>query len=182
VWLHVLNLLGAKVLSLLMRTSAIRAVQVYRRLRGTLFFGSGFAVTKNKLTFCDALDQILAEAKPGAVTPTAESRSRSKMQLHEIGHVWCCSMNSGWSSIAASEFAGHASCAPACPHAQQEGVIHDLAGEPGMEKAFGEWLQRCHAELDKSLRFEELAEPEAQAAARRKAGVTLFRRSFLDPI
>ena len=52
----------------------------------------------------------------------------------------------------------------------------DPAGEPGLEKAFREWLQRCHAELDKSLRFEDLAEPEAQAAARKKAGVTLFRR------
>ena len=51
-----------------------------------------------------------------------------------------------------------------------------------MEKAFREWLQRCHAELDKSLRFEDLAEPEAQAAARKKAGVTLFRRSTLEPI
>jgi hypothetical protein len=40
--------------------------QVYRRLRGTLFFGPGFAVTKNKLTFCDALDQTLAGAEPGA--------------------------------------------------------------------------------------------------------------------
>ncbi len=50
-----------------------------------------------------------------------------------------------------------------------------------MEKAFREWLQRCHAELDKSLRFEDLAEPEAQAAARKKAGVTLFRRSHHDP-
>ena len=60
------SLLCAELLFLLLRTSAIRAVQVYRRLRGTLFFGPGFAVTKNKLTFCDALDQILAEAKPGA--------------------------------------------------------------------------------------------------------------------
>ena len=62
-----------------------------------------------------------------------------------------------------------------------EGCKLALAGEPGMEKAFREWLQRCHTELDKSLRFEELAEPEAQAAARRKAGVTLFRRSTTKP-
>ena len=42
--------------------------QVFRRLRGTLFFGAGFAVTKNKLTFCDALDQTLAGAEPGALS------------------------------------------------------------------------------------------------------------------
>ena len=45
-----------------------------------------------------------------------------------------------------------------------------------MKEAFRDWLQTCHATLDKSLRFEELADAEAQTAARRRAGVTLFRR------
>ena len=47
------------------RLMTVTDPQVYRRLRGTLFFGPGFAVTKNKLTFCDALDQTLAGAEPG---------------------------------------------------------------------------------------------------------------------
>ena len=54
-------------------------MQVYRRLRGTLFFGPGFAVTKNKLTFCDALDQTLAEAKPGVAHPAARDYTRCSM-------------------------------------------------------------------------------------------------------
>jgi hypothetical protein len=45
-----------------------------------------------------------------------------------------------------------------------------------MKEAFREWLQSCHATLDKSLRFEELADADEQTAARRRAGVTLFRR------
>ena len=45
-----------------------------------------------------------------------------------------------------------------------------------MKEAFREWLQSCHATLDKSLRFEELAGAELQTAARQRAGVTLFRR------
>ena len=159
---------------------SIHAVQVYRRLRGTLFFGPGFAVTKNKLTFCDALDQILADAKPGAAALPAGSRDDC-MRLREFTCVVGShgSHNRGSTLLPSSNVRACFVRFSKLKNAWRNGLRHDLAGEPGVEKAFREWLQRCHAELDKSLRFEDLVEPEAQAAARKKAGVTLFRRSAL---
>ena len=39
--------------------------EVFLRLRGSLFFGPSFLVTRNKLTFRDNLQQLLADASPG---------------------------------------------------------------------------------------------------------------------
>ena len=39
--------------------------EAFRRLRGALFFGPGFRVTRNKLLFRDNLPEILATAVPG---------------------------------------------------------------------------------------------------------------------
>lgn len=39
--------------------------EVFLRLRGALFFGPGFKVTRNKLTFRDTLQELLANASPG---------------------------------------------------------------------------------------------------------------------
>ncbi len=39
--------------------------EVFLRLRGSLFFGPSFLVTRNKLTFRDNLQQLLADATPG---------------------------------------------------------------------------------------------------------------------
>ena len=38
---------------------------VFMRLRGSLFFGPAFLVTRNKLTFRDNLRDLLAAAEPG---------------------------------------------------------------------------------------------------------------------
>ena len=41
-----------------------------------------------------------------------------------------------------------------------------LAGDrSNLEKRFREWLARCHAQLDKRIRFCALADPDAQARA-----------------
>ena len=51
------------------RTSAARDAlpdEAFLRLRGTLFFGPAFLVTRNKLTFRDNLQQLLGDASPGA--------------------------------------------------------------------------------------------------------------------
>lgn len=39
--------------------------EVFRRIRGALFFGAGFKVTRNKLLFRDNLQELLAAAVPG---------------------------------------------------------------------------------------------------------------------
>ena len=73
--------------------------EAFRRLRGALFFGPAFRVTRNKLLFRDNLGEALAAAVPG---------------------------------------------------------------ERQMEAKFRQWLQRCHATLDKSVRFEALADSRTQ--------------------
>ena len=40
--------------------------EVFQRIRGALFFGAGFKVTRNKLLFRDNLQELLAAAVPGA--------------------------------------------------------------------------------------------------------------------
>ena len=40
--------------------------EAFRRLRGALFFGPAFRVTRNKLLFRDNLQELLATAVPGA--------------------------------------------------------------------------------------------------------------------
>ncbi|PRW58303.1 Structural maintenance of chromosomes flexible hinge domain-containing 1 [Chlorella sorokiniana] len=89
--------------------------EAFRRLRGALFFGPAFRVTRNKLLFRDNLAEVLAGAVPG---------------------------------------------------------------ERQMEAKFKQWLQRCHSTLDKSVRFEALADARTQAAVRSKHGeaTTAFER------
>jgi hypothetical protein len=41
----------------------------FLRLRGALFFGPGFLVTRNKLTFRDNLQELLATAIPSQLPP-----------------------------------------------------------------------------------------------------------------
>ena len=38
-----------------------------------------------------------------------------------------------------------------------------IAGDRLQEKKFREWLAKCHSQLDKSLRFENLADSTVQA-------------------
>jgi len=40
--------------------------EAFGRVRGALFFGPAFRVTRNKLTFRDNLAELLAAASPGA--------------------------------------------------------------------------------------------------------------------
>ena len=40
--------------------------EAFGRVRGALFFGPGWRVTRNKLTFRDNLPALLADAMPGA--------------------------------------------------------------------------------------------------------------------
>jgi hypothetical protein len=89
--------------------------EVFRRIKGSLFFGPAFRVTRNKLLFRDDLKELLAAAVP---------RDRN------------------------------------------------------MEKTFRAWLSNCHATLDKSMRFENLAGNAVQAAVRRIMGenVTAFEK------
>ncbi|KAL3158051.1 hypothetical protein ABBQ32_011660 [Trebouxia sp. C0010 RCD-2024] len=85
--------------------------EVFMRIRGALFFGAGFKVTRNKLLFRDNLQELLAAAVPG-----------DRLQ----------------------------------------------------EKKFREWLVKCHSQLDKSLRFENLADATIQEAISSKTGGTAF--------
>lgn len=39
--------------------------QAFMRLRGALFFGADFAVTRNRVTFQESLEELLATAVPG---------------------------------------------------------------------------------------------------------------------
>lgn len=54
-----------------------------------------------------------------------------------------------------------------------------VASDRNIEKRFKEWLGRCHGTLDKSIRFERLADSRAQAAMRAKLGegCTVFERT-----
>lgn len=89
--------------------------EVFRRVRGSLFFGPTFKVTRNKLLFRDDIRELLAAAVPG---------------------------------------------------------------ERNIEKSFKTWLGKCHAHLDKSIHFEQLADNAVQASARSRLGeaVTAFER------
>ena len=53
-----------------------------------------------------------------------------------------------------------------------------VPGDRNLEKRFKDWLTRCHATLDKSFRFERLADSRTQAAlrSRRGEGITAFER------
>ncbi len=53
--------------------------EVFTRLRGVLFFSANFLVTRNKLTFRDNLQELLAAATPGRAR-----RSHASNQLHGI--------------------------------------------------------------------------------------------------
>jgi hypothetical protein len=41
--------------------------EAFRRLRGALFFGPAFRVTRNKLLFRDNLQELLATSVPGVL-------------------------------------------------------------------------------------------------------------------
>ena len=43
--------------------------EVFLRLRGSLFFGNSFKVTRNKLSFRENLEELLAGASHGAPLP-----------------------------------------------------------------------------------------------------------------
>jgi hypothetical protein len=54
------------------RSSAMRDAlpdEAFMRLRGSLFFGPAFLVTRNKLTFRDNLQELLASSSPGLAHP-----------------------------------------------------------------------------------------------------------------
>lgn len=54
------------------RTAAARDAlpdEAFARVRGALFFGPAFRVTRNKLTFRDNLAELLAAASPGVLEP-----------------------------------------------------------------------------------------------------------------
>lgn len=56
--------------------------EVFHRIRGALFFGPGFKVTRNKLLFRDNLQELLAAAVPGAYS--SETSTVSSMQLFAL--------------------------------------------------------------------------------------------------
>ncbi|KAK9820414.1 hypothetical protein WJX72_010046 [[Myrmecia] bisecta] len=89
--------------------------EAFLRLRGALFFGPAFKVTRNKLTFRDNLPELLATAIPD---------------------------------------------------------------DRNQDKRFREWLIRCHAQLDKTIRFHQLASAAVQARLRQGEGenLTAFER------
>ena len=43
-----------------------------------------------------------------------------------------------------------------------EGIHAVTAGDRNQERKFKDWLGKCHSQLDKSLRFVQLADAEAQ--------------------
>lgn len=43
-------------------------------------------------------------------------------------------------------------------------VCHLLTGERHQERIFKDWLAKCHRELDKTIKFEEIADEETQAS------------------
>ena len=63
--------------------------EVFLRLRGSLFFGPSFLVTRNKLTFRDNLPQLLADAAPG------EQPVQSGL-LHMAASCCRCDCNPAW--------------------------------------------------------------------------------------
>jgi len=58
--------------------------EVFLRLRGSLFFGPEFRVTRNKLSFRDNLQELLATANPG--TEPAFVRTRIFILARLIDH------------------------------------------------------------------------------------------------
>ena len=62
--------------------------EAFLRLRGTLFFGSAFLVTRNKLTFRDNLQQLLASATPGDCRSTVGLTATGIFESHHT--PWPC--------------------------------------------------------------------------------------------
>lgn len=81
--------------------------EVFNRLRGALFFGPSFKVTRNKLLFRDNLETLLLDAVPK---------------------------------------------------------------DRNIEKNFREWIGNCHSNLDKLVRFENLADSQTLATVRGQHG------------
>ncbi len=52
------------------------------RLRGSLFFGPAFLVTRNKLTFRDNLQELLASSSPGLVPLTCQVEELCLANMH----------------------------------------------------------------------------------------------------
>ena len=53
--------------------------EAFMRIRGSLFFGPSFLVTRNKLTFRDNLAELLAAAVPGAPGGAALVQSQTAL-------------------------------------------------------------------------------------------------------
>lgn len=88
------------------RSSSTRDVlpdEAFMRLRGTLFFGPAFQVTRNKLTFRDNLQQLLAESSPGEAADTMPLHSSSADSAAVCsGHAEQCA----WQLLALSGSSG----------------------------------------------------------------------------
>ena len=71
------------------RTAATRDAlpdEAFARVRGALFFGPAFRVTRNKLTFRDNLAELLAAASPGA-SQRCLCQSAQPMTLRTHSHM-----------------------------------------------------------------------------------------------
>ena len=63
--------------------------EVFLRLKGALFFGPGFKVTRNKLLFRDNLQELLAAAVPGVLEPLLPIASQVCISLICLAQSSC---------------------------------------------------------------------------------------------
>ena len=108
--------------------------EAFLRVRGALFFGPGFLVTRNKLTFRDNLAELLAAAVPGALVLHVVLPGTSQQ-----GACVCTVLSSQHCMCTARERHGSATSMPAqaqgdgaaCRGAQDGGQVPQVAaGKP----------------------------------------------------
>lgn len=142
--------------------------EAFRRLRGALFFGPAFRVTRNKreawLPGC-----CVANSRFGSCLLQQSGAHLAKLAVALVLH--------------SPLLLAHLAPSPPLSHPVlfRDNLTEVLAGAvPGerqMEAKFKQWLQRCHATLDKSVRFEVLADARTQVWKAGSVGVPGVSRS-----
>jgi structural maintenance of chromosomes flexible hinge domain-containing protein 1 len=131
--------------------------EVFYRIRGALFFGPEFLVTRNKLSFRDNLIQLLQHATSGAFVTFTSFCCLANLPLLCNPAVTICPCQLKWASFG----------------------VHP-AERSSLERKFKEWLTRCHSELDKNIRFECMSDSGTQVCQALGCTLCASLKSFVD--
>ncbi len=122
---------------------------MFGRLRGLLFFGPAFKITRNKLLFKDDVQERLGAGVPGGLSGnsiTYACQNVVGLFLNMVAFIQ--------SDVHMTEQTSIFIYRP----------ISLSAGDRNIEKNFKSWLLKCHTELDRTITFKSLASTQTQAS------------------